>query len=91
MDSILQDLPFATMYIDDVLVFSQTKCTPVFQCLQGAVEVNATLDCQKCVTYLGHISDYNEMHPDPCKISCVQDWPTGPNPHQCCYIHLNNF
>ena len=29
--------------------------------------------------HLGHIFDYNGMYPDPCKISCVQDWPTPTN------------
>ena len=51
----------------------------VFQCLQDA---GLTLRGHKChigmsrVYYLGHIFDHNGMHPDPCKISCVQDWPT---------------
>ena len=31
------------------------------------------------VCYLGHIFDYNGMHPDPCKVSCIQDWPTPTN------------
>ena len=88
MDSVLRDLPFATTYIDDVLVFSQTEeqhvhhLQQVFQRLQGA---GLTLRGSKChigvskVCYLGHIFDYNGMHPDPCKVSCVQDWPTPTN------------
>ena len=51
MDSVLQDLPFATTYIDDVLVFSQTEeqhvhhLQQVFQHLQGA---GLTLRGSKC-------------------------------------------
>ena len=78
--SILQDLPFATTYIDNVLIFSQTAEQHVkhlqqaFQCLQDA---SLTLHGYKChigmtkVYYLGHISDHNGMHPDSGKISCV--------------------
>ena len=51
MDSVLRDLPFATTYIDNVLVFSQTEeqhvhhLQQVFQCLQGA---GLTLRGSKC-------------------------------------------
>ena len=62
MDSVLRDLPFATTYIDDVLVFSQTEeqdvhhLQQVFQRLQGA---GLTFRGSKChigvskVCYLG--------------------------------------
>ena len=88
MYSVLREQPFATTYIDDVLVFSQTEeqhvhhLQQVFQCLQGA---GLTLRGSKChigvskVCYPGHIFDYNGMHPDPCKVNCVQDWPTPTN------------
>ena len=88
MDSILQGLPFATTYIDDVLIFSPTleqhmeHLQQVFQCLQDA---GLTLRGNKChigvsrVCYLGHIFDGNGMHPDPCKVSSVQEWPTPTN------------
>ena len=71
-----------------MLVFSQTEeqhvhhLQQVFQRLQGAA---LTLRGSKYhigvskVCYLGHIFDYNGMHPDPCKVSCVQDWPTPTN------------
>ena len=29
--------------------------------------------------YLGHIFDGNGMHPDPCKVSSVREWPTPTN------------
>ena len=88
MDSLLRDLPFATTYIDDVLIFSQTAehhvkhLQQVFQRLQ---DTGLTLRGHKChigmsrVYYLGHIFDHNGMHPDPGKISCVHDWPIPTN------------
>ena len=81
-------IPRYTTYIDDVLVFSQTEeqhvhhLQQVFQRLQDA---GLTLRGSKChigvskVCYLGHIFDYDGMHPDPCEVSCVQDWPTPTN------------
>ena len=88
MDSILRGLPFSTTYIDDVLIFSPTleqhveHLQQVFSCLQDA---GLTLRENRChikvsrVCYLGHIFDGNGMHPDPCKVSSVQEWPTPTN------------
>ena len=85
MDSVLRGLPFVITYIDDVLIFSPNQeqhehhLKQVFQRLQDA---GLTLRGNKChigvpeVCYLGHIFDGNGMHPDPSKVSCVQDWPT---------------
>ena len=72
MDCVLQGLSFATIYIDDVLIYSPTleqhvhQLEQVFQHLQGA---GLTLRGAKCqigmsrVCYLGHIFDNNGMHP----------------------------
>ena len=71
-----------------MLIFSPTleqhveHLQQVFQCLQDA---GLTLRGNKChigvsrVCYLGHIFDGNGMHPDPCKVSSVQEWPTPTN------------
>ena len=92
VDSLLRDLPFATTYIDDVLIFSQMAehhvkhLQQVFQReFQRLQDAGLTLRGHKChigmsrVYYLGHIFDHNGMHPDPGKIICVQDWPIPTN------------
>ena len=88
MDSVLRGLPFVITYIDDFLIFSPTEeqhkhhLQQVFQRLQ---DVGLTLRGTKYhigmhkVCYLGHIFDGKGMHPDPCKIASVQDWPTPTN------------
>ena len=48
MDSVLQDLPFATTYIDDVLVFSQTEEQHVHHLQQVFQHLQGTLCGSKC-------------------------------------------
>ena len=82
MDSVLRGLPFATTYIDDVLVISSTPEQHVHhlqEVFQRLKDVDLTLHGTKChigvpkVCSLGHIFDSNEMHPDPDKLNSVQE------------------
>jgi len=85
MDSVLHGLPFASTYLDDILVYSpNVECHKdhlhqVFCCLQ---EAGLMLHGKKCsigvskVSYLGHIFSADVIQPDPNKVHAVQAWPT---------------
>ncbi|MDD9853556.1 MAG: retropepsin-like aspartic protease/reverse transcriptase, partial [Deltaproteobacteria bacterium] len=84
MNKLLRGLPFATHYIDDILIHSASEeehrehLRIVFERLQKA---GLTLRGKKCriglseVPYLGHIFSDTGMAPDPKKVKCVQEWP----------------
>ena len=84
MDSVLRGLPFASTYLDDILVYSPTveshkdHLRQVLLCLQKA---GLTLRGKKCcigvskVSYLGHIFSASGIQPDPNKVHAVQAWP----------------
>ena len=77
-------LPFASTYLDDILVYSPTieshkdHLRQVLLCLQKA---GLTLRGKKCcigvskVSYLGHIFSASGIQPDPNKVHAVQAWP----------------
>ena len=85
MDSVLRGLPFASTYLDDILVYSpNVEChkdhlRQVFCRLQDA---GLILCGKKCsigvpkVCYLGHIFSADGIQPDPNKVHAVQSWPT---------------
>ena len=85
MDSVLRGLPFASTYLDDILVYSpnieshKDHLHQVFLCLHKA---GLTLRGRKCcigvpkVCYLGHIFSASGIQPDPSKVHAVQAWPT---------------
>ena len=80
MDSVLRGLPFASTYLDDILVYSpnveshKDHLHQVFLCLQKA---GLTLRGRKCyigvpkVCYLGHIFSASGIQPDPNKVHAV--------------------
>ena len=83
MDQICRDLPFATTYLDDLLIHSRTleehkdHLHILFECLSQA---GLTLRGDKCtigltkVKYLGHLFSAKGMEPDHQKIAAVYDW-----------------
>ena len=85
MDKVLRGLPYATRYIDDILIHSRSSeqhkqhLQEVFECLSAA---GLTLRGRKChigmshVSYLGHVFSAAGMATDPQKIQAVQQWPT---------------
>ena len=85
MDSVLRGLPFASTYLDDILVYSpNVECQKdhlrqVFCHLQ---EAGLTLSERKCsirapkVCYLGYIFSADGIQPDSDKVHAVQAWPT---------------
>ena len=88
MDKILRGLPFASTYIDDILVFSpdpikhKEHLRQVFKYLQ---EAGLTPRGRKChigltqVTYLGHVFSAKGMSPDPRKTLAISEWPRPTN------------
>ena len=85
MDSICRDLPFATTYLDDLLIHSQTlqKLSEHLHILfERLFLAGLTLRDEKCtigltkVKYLGHLFSAKGMEPDHQKVSAVCDWET---------------
>eukprot|EP00731_Ephydatia_muelleri_P004906 Em0002g1082a len=84
MDKVLHGLPFATSYIDDVLVHSPNmKChlQHLQQVFERLANAGLTLRGSKCqlgldkVHYLGHVFSEAGMSPDKEKIAVIKDWP----------------
>jgi hypothetical protein len=84
MNSILQDLPFVVVYLDDILVFSKTvdeHLDHVRQVLTRLHQHGYIAKLSKCeffktrITFLGHLITPEGIHPDPNKIKVVQNWP----------------
>ena len=84
MDKLLHGLPFATSYIDDVLVHSPNmKChlQHLQQVFERLANAGLTLRGSKCqlgldkVHYLGHVCSEAGMSPDKEKIAVIKDWP----------------
>eukprot|EP00731_Ephydatia_muelleri_P035282 Em0111g7a len=84
MDKVLHGLPFATSYIDDVLVHSPNmKChlQHLQQVFERLANAGLTLRGSKCqlgldkVHYLGHVFSEAGMSPDKEKIVVIKDWP----------------
>ena len=76
MDKILRGLPFASTYIDDILVFSSDPIKHkehLRQAFERLQEAGLTLRGKKChigltqVTYLGHVFSAKCISPDPRK------------------------
>ena len=88
MQSLLGQLPFVVVYLDDILVFSRTPeehKNHVKQVLEILKENTLRAKKKKCaffqssIEYLGFIIDQDGLHPNPAKIQCVQDWPVPQN------------
>jgi len=82
---ILGDLPFVTVYLDDILIFSKNELEHVehvSQVLQRLRQNKLFVKLSKCeffksqIQYLGHIVGQNGIAPDPNKIKAVAEWAT---------------
>ena len=83
MDKILRGLPFASTYIDDILVFSPDPIQHkdhLRQVFNRLFQAGLTLRGTKChigmshVTYLGHVFSASGMSPDPKKTQAIVKW-----------------
>jgi hypothetical protein len=86
MDDILQlfTISFVVVYLDDILIFSQTWEEHLHHIRQVLLTLRKHKLCanlEKCtfgitqVQYLGYIIDEHRVHVDPTKIQFIQDWP----------------
>ena len=88
MESCLWDLPFCLVYLDDIIVFSesfkdhQEKLQRVFARL---IDCGLKLKPSKCqlfqskVKYLGHIISEDGIETDPAKTEAISQWPIQKN------------
>ena len=85
MDIILGDIPFCTVYIDDILVFSKTKeehLQHLRVILQRLREYGFVLHPQKCslakeqMEFLGHTLSKEGVSPTADKVAAVTRFPT---------------
>ena len=85
MNQLFRDLPFVTVYIDDILVHSDNRyehAQHLRQVFAHLSEANLSLRGSKChiamskVSYLGHVFSSAGMSPDQQKVAAVSDWKT---------------
>ena len=85
MDSILGDLPFVVVYVDDILIFSPSfkqHLSDIQQVLEKLRENGLIVKPSKCewakkrIEFLGHIIDGEGVAPLPQKVAAVQNFPT---------------
>ena len=83
MFSVLGDLEFVQIYLDDITIHS--KCFEdhikhIEIVLDRLDEVNLKINLDKCtwcaleVTILGHVVSYNKIRMDPRKVKTIQEW-----------------
>ena len=82
MSQILSGLECVLCHIDDVLIYSSTTeeydtrlCTALSRLQTAGVTLNADkyLFSQTSIHFLGHVIDKNGVHPDPERITAVQN------------------
>lgn len=88
MNSLLGPLPFVSVYLDDILIFSQTKeehTEHLRKVLRILSEHKLHAKSSKCfffqesVEFLGHVLDANGVQPAPGKLQAIRDWPVPTN------------
>lgn len=84
IDKLLQGLPFASAYLDDVAIFSSdfnSHMAHIETVLSRIHQAGLTVKASKCqwmkgrVMYLGHLIGQGEIQPLQAKIQSIQDWP----------------
>jgi transposase InsO family protein len=101
MDNIFFDLPFAFVYLDDVLVASRSAADhrrhlrEVLQCLQ---DNNLVVNAEKCVfgqeriVFLGHVVTAGGVSPLPDRVAAIREFPEPANIEQLqAFLGLYNF
>ena len=88
MNQLFREVPFVTVYIDDILIHSTNKelhAQHLRQVFDLFSDANLTLRGSKChlamskVSYLGHVFSTTGMSPDPQKVSAVKEWKSPTN------------
>jgi hypothetical protein len=101
MDNIFFDLPFAFVYLDNVLVASRSVADhrrhlrKVLQCLQ---DNNLVVNAEKCVfgqekiVFLGHVVTAGGVSPLPDRVAAIREFPEPANIEQLqAFLGLYNF
>lgn len=88
-----EGMPFVSVYLDDVLVFSRTfkeHMTHLQLVVERLLCAGLKLKPSKChficqrVEYLGHLITPDGIQPNPQRISAVKDFPTPKSVHEVC-------
>ena len=88
MNSLLEHLPFVSVYLDDILVFSKTRnehADQLRQVISTLQKHKLHAKSTKCsffknnVEFLGHVLDCNGVRPTDSKLKAVRDWPIPTN------------
>lgn len=101
MDSVLRDLPFIFVYLDDILVFSKTKAEhtahlrQVLAALSGA---GLVIQRSKCVfgvselSFLGHHVSSTGIRPLQERVAAIHNFPTPTSKHNLqTFLGMVNF
>ena len=88
METLLRDLPYVCVYIDDILVTGTDEHNHLNNLelvLQRLESAGLTLQKSKCiftatsVEYLGNVIDKNGLHPSPSKVQAIKQAPQPTN------------
>ncbi len=83
MNDLLEGLPFVVVYLDDILIFSQSAeehAEHVRQVLEKIHKGGYFLKLSKCeffkkeIKFLGHIVSEEGIRPDPAKLLSIKEW-----------------
>jgi Reverse transcriptase (RNA-dependent DNA polymerase) len=84
MDRIFFDLPFAFVYLDDLLVASRSMeehCRHLRQVLQRLQDNGLVLNVEKCqfglrsLEFLGHTASASDITPPPARVEAIRAFP----------------
>ncbi len=88
METLLKDIPRVTVYLDDILITSDTEAEHL-ETIELVLNKLSTCGLrakkEKCifmassVVYLGHLIDATGLHPLPGKVKAIQEVPTPKN------------
>ena len=85
IDEVLRGLPFCYAFIDDILVYSETRAEHLEhlqQLFQRLSDYGILINTGKCefgkdtITFLGHVVTAEGIHPLPDKVQALQEFPT---------------
>ena len=91
MNKVLKDLPIATAYLDDIIIYSKTAeehLDYIQQVLHKLCNAGLTMKLSKChffakeIQYLGHILSTTGIKPLPSKMTAIKLMNPPKNPKQ---------
>ena len=91
MNYIIQGIPGCTVYVDDVVIYSQTwkeHLSQLHQLFKALRKANLVVNLEKCefakatITYLGHVIGYGKVVPKESKIQDVKNFPEPRTPKE---------